>query len=241
MQEKIYISKNNHQALTLEKDEQYREIAIFSWWEGKKKIRIEEWASLKYLFICSEKTELTLEIETWGHEANIVIKGIFLWKDASKVISRLKVDLRHDRGQANVHLVSFLQEGSDCQIDGNIIIGRWTKWCDGHLLEENILLGEKMKIKTLPMLDVRSDDVTASHGAKIERLDDKKLFYMQAKGIPKQEAKKLLIQWYFENLFQLISHDVCVYCDERKCGVKSEVEEIEELKREWLEYLLRKW
>jgi len=47
-----------------------------------------------------------------------------------------------------------------------------TKQTSGHLLEENIVLGKKVKVKTLPMLDVRSSDVSASHGAKIDRLDE---------------------------------------------------------------------
>lgn len=63
----------------------------------------------------------------------------------------------------------------------------------GHLLEENIVLGKKIKIKTLPMLDVRSSDVNASHGAKIDRLDENKLFYMMAKGLDQKQSQMLIV------------------------------------------------
>jgi Fe-S cluster assembly scaffold protein SufB len=43
------------------------------------------------------------------------------------------------------------------------------------------------------MLDVRSSDVSASHGARIERLDEKKLFYMKSRGIDSTQAKELII------------------------------------------------
>jgi Fe-S cluster assembly scaffold protein SufB len=49
------------------------------------------------------------------------------------------------------------------------------------LAEENLLLGKKIQIKALPMLDVRSNDVKASHGSTISRLDDQKIFYLTAK------------------------------------------------------------
>ena len=52
---------------------------------------------------------------------------------------------------------------------------------EGYLAEENMLLGHKIQVKTLPMLDVRSSDVKASHGATIDRLDEQKLFYLTAK------------------------------------------------------------
>ncbi len=66
-------------------------------------------------------------------------------------------------------------------MDGNIVISPDIVKAAGHLLEENIILGERVQIKTLPMLDVRSNDVSASHGARIEKLDAKKLFYLESK------------------------------------------------------------
>lgn len=66
-------------------------------------------------------------------------------------------------------------------MDGSIVISPDIVKASGHLLEENIILGERVQISTLPMLDVRSNDVSASHGARIEKLDVKKLFYLESK------------------------------------------------------------
>lgn len=51
------------------------------------------------------------------------------------------------------------------------------------------------------MLDVHSSDVSASHGAKIDRLDENKLFYMMAKGIDQSQSQRLIVQGYLENIF----------------------------------------
>lgn len=64
----------------------------------------------------------------------------------------------------------------------------------GYLSEENIILGEKTTIKTLPMLDVRTHDVKASHAATIQRLDPQKVFYVTSRGISDSDAQRLLVQ-----------------------------------------------
>lgn len=92
-----------------------------------------------------------------------------------------------------MYLLSLLGDQADAQVNGSIDILPDVVKTSGHLLEENIILGKKVKIKTLPMLDVRSSDVSASHGAKIDRLDENKLFYMMAKGIDHTQAQKLIL------------------------------------------------
>jgi Fe-S cluster assembly scaffold protein SufB len=48
-------------------------------------------------------------------------------------------------------------------VNGGVVIDSNIIQAEGYLAEENLLLGEKIQIKTLPMLDVRSNDVKASH------------------------------------------------------------------------------
>ncbi|MBR2157955.1 SufD family Fe-S cluster assembly protein [bacterium] len=48
-------------------------------------------------------------------------------------------------------------------------------------MEESILLSKNVNIKSLPVLDIHSKNIQASHGAKIYRLDDDKLFYLESK------------------------------------------------------------
>ena len=55
------------------------------------------------------------------------------------------------------------------------------------------------------MLDVRSSDVSASHGARIDRLDEGKLFYMMAKGLDKTQAQGLIVNGYIAHLFDSLT------------------------------------
>ncbi|WP_181918471.1 MULTISPECIES: Fe-S cluster assembly protein SufD [unclassified Wenzhouxiangella] len=65
---------------------------------------------------------------------------------------------------------------------------------DSHsdLNTANLLLGEMARINAKPELEIYSEDVTASHGATIGQLDDDALFYLRSRGLPTEEANRLL-------------------------------------------------
>ena len=54
-------------------------------------------------------------------------------------------------------------------------------------------LSDKATINAKPQLEIFADDVKCSHGCTIGQLDENAMFYMQSRGIPKKEAKALLM------------------------------------------------
>ena len=109
--------------------------------------------------------------------------------------------LKNSHSKINLHIIALVLEG-DLVLDGGIFIPSGVQKVEGYLLEENIILGENIKITSLPRLDVRSNDVAASHGAKIERLDELKMFYLRSKGLSKRQAQLLLIDGYIQKFFE---------------------------------------
>jgi Fe-S cluster assembly scaffold protein SufB len=99
------------------------------------------------------------------------------------------------------------------QIDANIAKVKW------HILEENIFLGSKGNIRWIPSLFVHSDDVEAGHAARIERISDEKLYYLRARGIPKDDASVMMIQSSILALFEGLS-------EQRKEEIMQEVLQI---------------
>ena len=95
-------------------------------------------------------------------------------------------------------MLSLLGDNAKATVNGGVGIDPAIIQAEWYLSEENLLLGKKISLKTLPMLDVRSNDVKASHGAKIERLDPQKLFYLTAKWLPIADAEQLMITSYVQ-------------------------------------------
>jgi Fe-S cluster assembly protein SufD len=162
--------------------------------------------TLTYLIVLAGPCQVDL---TFVGQAGSSVEaaGAFLARPDYQISGRIHAQLAEDRAAADLHMVSFLPTGAKCEIDGGVTIDPDTAGCAGHLLEDNIIIGEQMQIKTLPMLDVRSSDVQASHGAKIHRLDPQKLFYLQSKGLPLAEAKRLMLEASLTTLFERFPTD----------------------------------
>ncbi|HUG61621.1 MAG TPA: SufD family Fe-S cluster assembly protein, partial [Methylomirabilota bacterium] len=64
---------------------------------------------------------------------------------------------------------------------------------DARMGHHALILGERAEVDAKPELEIYADDVQCGHGATCGALDDDLLFYMLARGIPREEAEGMLI------------------------------------------------
>ncbi len=150
------------------------------------------------IFILVYNANLDLEITVVWENTTVSCAIIVVSAKGVHGAVNFSVILQASHSKADVYALSLLGDNAKAWVNGGIVIAPWIVQAEGYLSEENLLLGEKIQIKSLPMLDVRSNDVKASHGSKIERLDDHKLFYLRAKWLSAMEAKHLMIQSYIQ-------------------------------------------
>ncbi|MBQ8481458.1 MAG: Fe-S cluster assembly protein SufD [Alphaproteobacteria bacterium] len=86
---------------------------------------------------------------------------------------------------------------------GQIHIAPDAQQCEGHQLHRALLLNDGAEIDCKPELEVFADDVKCSHGASSGDLDKEQIFYMQARGISEDEARKILVDAYLNEVFAL--------------------------------------
>ena len=77
--------------------------------------------------------------------------------------------------------------------NGKVYVEKEAQKTNAFQKSNNILLSDKATINAKPQLEIFADDVKCSHGCTIGQLDETAMFYMQARGIPKKEAKALLM------------------------------------------------
>jgi Fe-S cluster assembly protein SufD len=77
--------------------------------------------------------------------------------------------------------------------NGKVYVEKEAQKTNAFQKSNNILLSEKATINAKPQLEIFADDVKCSHGCTVGQLDETTLFYMQQRGIPKKEAKALLM------------------------------------------------
>jgi hypothetical protein len=174
-----------------------QKITDFEW---KKDIFLESETDLNYLFIW-KWNNIDINIKTKWENISLNFYWIF-FSDKVESKNKIKVKILNNDVKINVYLLSIVWDNWNLTVDWWIFVESWLKKCVWSLIEENIVLWKNIKIKTLPILDVKSKDVQMSHWAKIQKIDQNKLFYMWTKWISKLKSKNLILNWYFNNILE---------------------------------------
>ncbi|MBP1532458.1 MAG: SufD family Fe-S cluster assembly protein, partial [Alphaproteobacteria bacterium] len=75
-----------------------------------------------------------------------------------------------------------------------------------YQLHKALLLSDEGEVNCKPELEIFADDVKCSHGATCGDLDSEQLFYMQARGIPLEEARRILVEAYLNEALDKIDN-----------------------------------
>ena len=78
---------------------------------------------------------------------------------------------------------------------------------EGYQLHKAMLLTDEAEVDVKPELEIFADDVKCSHGSASGELDQEQLFYMQSRGIGKDEAKQILINAYLNDIIAKVDNE----------------------------------
>ncbi len=111
---------------------------------------------------------------------------------------------RHEQGHTTGDTVwkGALTGDSRASYEGLIHIVPNAQESHTYLQTHQMLLSQKAKGDAIPSLIVETDSVSASHGGTVGELDEDQIFYMMARGIPRSEAVRVLVEGYFEEVVQ---------------------------------------
>ena len=91
---------------------------------------------------------------------------------------------------------------------GRIIVKEGAVFTDAAQNNRNILISPDAHMETSPQLEIYCDEVKCSHGATTGQLDERALFYMQTRGIPAEQARRMLTQAFMADVVDNISYEV---------------------------------
>ncbi|MBO9737789.1 Fe-S cluster assembly protein SufD [Xanthomonas axonopodis pv. begoniae] len=134
--------------------------------------------------------ELNVHLE--GNNARLTANGVLLGNARRHVDTRLGIE--HIARDTTCELVwrGVGADRSRVVFHGGIRIRAGADGTDARLSNKNLLLSSNAEIDTQPVLVIDADEVQAAHGATVGQLDDNALFYLRSRGLPQQEAQRLL-------------------------------------------------
>ncbi len=99
---------------------------------------------------------------------------------------------------------SALKDSSRMVFDGMIRIEEGAKQTNALLECHSMILGEKASSNQIPGLEIKTDDVRATHSATVARLDEEELFYLQSRGLTHEGAKKMVVKSFLESVVYMM-------------------------------------
>lgn len=128
-----------------------------------------------------------------GEHIDSTLKGITIIGDKQHVDHYTLVQHATPNCESHQNYKTILNDSATGVFNGKIFVEKEAQKTDAFQQNNNILLTDKATINAKPQLEIFADDVKCSHGCTIGQLDENAMFYMQQRGIPKKEAKALLM------------------------------------------------
>jgi len=86
---------------------------------------------------------------------------------------------------------------------GDVLIGRDAVGTDSYEANRNLVLTDGARADSIPNLEIETGDIQgAGHASATGRFDDEQLFYLQARGIPEDEARRLVVIGFLSDIIQ---------------------------------------
>lgn len=88
---------------------------------------------------------------------------------------------------------------------GDVLIRQTAAGTDSYEENRNLLLTDGTRADSVPNLEIETGDIAgAGHASASGRFDDEQLFYLEARGIPEDEARRLVVRGFLSGIVQKI-------------------------------------
>ena len=139
-----------------------------------------------------------------GENSETLLHGLWTLKDKREAHTNVLIDHQAPHCRSNQLFKGALNDVSRSSFEGKILVRQIAQKTEAFQLNNNLLLSERATADSKPNLEIYADDVKASHGATIGQLNAEQMFYLKTRGLKESEAKKLLVNGYCQEIYDLI-------------------------------------
>jgi Fe-S cluster assembly protein SufD len=145
-----------------------------------------------------------VEASLAGEGSNAELKAIYFASGNQFFDFHTLQDHRVGNTRSDLLFKGALQDVSRTVYAGLIRIEKHAAHSDAYQANRNLVLSDKAKATSIPMLEIDNNDVRCTHGATVGPVDPEHLFYLRSRGIPVTTAKRMLIQGFFGDVLERI-------------------------------------
>ncbi len=168
--------------------------------------RVERDANLDWIFgaIGSRLTKNFTDLDLVGSGASGRVSGFYFTDGVQHM------DLDTQQNHLAAHTTSdllykgALMDRSRSVWQGMIYVAPGAQKADGYQANRNLALSPNSRADSIPGLEILADDVRCTHGATVGKIDPDHVFYLRSRGIPYEQAERLIVEGFFDPIMQRI-------------------------------------
>lgn len=157
------------------------------------------------------RTSTTVRFTAPGGDAQLL--GTYFADDGQHFESRLLVDHAYPNCRSDVLYKGALQADPESNRPdahtvwvGDVLIRAEATGTDTFETNRNLLLTDGARADSVPNLEIETGEIVgAGHASATGRFDDEQVFYLQARGIPEDQARRLIVRGFFGEIIQKIA------------------------------------
>ncbi len=146
-----------------------------------------------------------------GGDAELL--GLYFADDGQHLESRLLIDHAQPNCKSNVLYKGALQGDPDSALPdahtvwvGDVLIRAEATDTDTFEVNRNLVLTDGARADSVPNLEIETGEILgAGHASATGRFDDEQLFYLRARGIPEDQARRLVVRGFFGEIISKIA------------------------------------
>ncbi len=142
-----------------------------------------------------------------GEGADCTLDGLSMLRDEQHT------DFHTTLEHAKAHCTSWeyfngvFDDRSRGVFTGRIVVRPGAQQTDAKQTNNNLLLTDQARADSQPQLEIYADDVKCTHGATLGPIDEDHLYYIQSRGLPREDARMLLTYGFGSEILSNVKHE----------------------------------
>ncbi|MCG8449413.1 MAG: Fe-S cluster assembly protein SufD [Pirellulales bacterium] len=200
--------------LIIEKDARLRYVNLQNWGSGvwhfaHQMGHVAAGANLQWTIgaLGSRLAKVNQHVALTGPDAEAQVNGVMFTQGKQHLCYNTHQHHLAAHCQSDLLYKGALQDQSRTVWRGMIKVDEGAQRTNAYQRNDNLMLATTARADSIPGLEIEADDVRCTHGSTSGRVDDGQLFYAMTRGYTRQEAVRMIVTGFFQQVFDRITID----------------------------------
>ena len=156
----------------------------------------------------SKLSHIHQDINLNGRAATAEVNGVTFASDRQKISYYTQQHHKAQGTHRDLLYKEVLRDEARVIWRGMIKVDPAAQQTDGYQRSDALMLSDHARCDSIPGLEIEADDVRCTHGATMGRVDQDQIFYCMSRGISRKEAMHMIVEGFFQQVYDRIPVEV---------------------------------